>query len=54
MREGCVNEREVGGGLQEGKGMTRREKEGEMNEQGAVGGWGDSSWDGGGQGMNEG
>lgn len=42
MQEGGVSEREVGGGLQGEKGMMKREKEGEMNEQGAAKGWGDS------------
>lgn len=42
----CERERELGHGLIGEKFMAKREKEGEMNEEGAEGGWAES-------GMNE-
>lgn len=35
----CESENETGQGLEGDKAMTKREKEGEMNEEGAVGAW---------------
>lgn len=35
----CVNESGIGHGLEGEKLMTKREKEGEMNEEGAVRDW---------------